>query len=378
MSEISLVSRVLVVGGGVGGMAAAMRLRTHGVGVDLIDIDPNWGVYGTGITLSVLTLRALCDLGLAEEIMAKGNCYDSFILCSQSGDVLTKVTSPRLYSPDVPAEGGILRPVLHGIMKARVQAAGVNVRTGLSLIGLAQDDDGVDVQFSDGGQGRYDLVIGADGLFSKTRSMIFPDAPKPRFTGQACWRALFDIPQGWDCGHMFLGDKVKLGFSLCSPDKMYLYLLEHVPDNPWREKAALPGLLKALMAGFGGEAARLRETVNDQTEIIYRPLESILLTDRWSAGRVVLIGDAVHATTPHLGSGAGAAVEDAIVLCEELAAKSAISEALASFESRRIPRTSLVVNNSLRIGELEMTGAPKQQQASLMAESIAAIAAPYR
>jgi len=378
MSKPSLVTKVLVVGGGVAGMAAAMRLREQDVAVDLIDIDPNWGVYGTGITLSVLTLRALCDLGLADEIMAKGNCYDSFVLCSQAGDVLAKMASPRLYAPHVPAEGGILRPVLHAIMKSRVLAAGAEVRAGLNMTELSQDGAGVDVLFSDGTRSRYDLVIGADGLFSKTRSMILPDAPLPRFTGQACWRALFDIPAGWDCGRMFLGDRVKLGFTLCSPDKMYLYLLEHVPDNPWREKAQLPGLLRQLMEGFGGEVARLRDTINEDTPILYRPLESVLLTDRWSVGRVVLIGDAVHATTPHLGAGAGAAIEDAIVLCDELAGGQSVAQALADFERRRIPRASLVVNNSLKIGELEMSAAPKQQQAALISASLVAIAEPYR
>ncbi|MBB4008315.1 FAD-dependent monooxygenase [Allorhizobium taibaishanense] len=378
MSKPSLVTKVLVVGGGVAGMAAAMRLREQDVAVDLIDIDPNWGVYGTGITLSVLTLRALCDLGLADEIMAKGNCYDSFVLCSQAGDVLAKMASPRLYAPHVPAEGGILRPVLHAIMKSRVLAAGAEVRAGLNMTELSQDGAGVDVLFSDGTRSRYDLVIGADGLFSKTRSMILPDAPLPRFTGQACWRALFDIPAGWDCGRMFLGDRVKLGFTLCSPDKMYLYLLEHVPNNPWREKAQLPGLLRQLMEGFGGEVARLRDTINEDTPILYRPLESVLLTDRWSVGRVVLIGDAVHATTPHLGAGAGAAIEDAIVLCDELASGQSVAQVLADFERRRIPRASLVVNNSLKIGELEMSAAPKQQQAALISASLVAIAEPYR
>lgn len=378
MNNQPLVRKVLVVGGGVGGMAAAIRLREAGTEVDLVDIDPNWGVYGTGITLSVLTLRALCDLGLAAEVMAEGNCYDGFTLCGQDGDILRQIESPRLYSPDVPAEGGILRPALHAIMKRRVLAAGANVRTGVTISNLSQDAEGVDAAFTDGTSGRYDLVIGADGLFSKVRNAILPDAPKPHFTGQACWRALFDIPEGWTCGRMFLSEKIKLGFTLCSPDKMYLYLLEHVPENPWREKDELPGLLRGLMANFGGEAARLRETIKADTPIVYRPLESVLLTDTWSRGRVVLLGDAAHATTPHLASGAGAAVEDAIVLGDELGEAKSVDEALANFNRKRIPRASLVVNNSLKIGELEMHGGSMQEQAALMGASMQAIAEPYR
>ena len=378
MKNEALVRKVLVVGGGVCGMAAAIRLREAGIVVDLVDVDPNWGVYGTGITLSMLTLRALCDLGLADDLLTEGNCYDGFTLCNQNGDILRQMQSPRLYSPDMPAEGGILRPVLHAILKRRVLAAGTTVRTGVSVSTLDQDADGIDVAFTDGTTGRYDLVIGADGLFSKTRQIIFPQAPKPSFTGQACWRVLFDIPEGWTCGRMFLSETVKLGFTLCSPTQMYLYLLEHVPGNPWREKEELPDLLRGLMQGFGGEPARLRDTISQDTVIIYRPLESILLTDTWSHGRVVLMGDAAHATTPHLGSGAGAAVEDAIVLAEELTSAGSIAAALTNFDRRRIPRASLVVNNSLRIGELEMNGAPMQEQAALMGASMQAIAQPYR
>lgn len=372
------VSKVLVVGGGVGGMAAAIRLREAGIAVELVDLDKNWGVYGTGITLSILTLRALGDLGLSKEIMAAGNCYDGVTLCTKDGHVIQQMNSPRLYSPELPAEGGILRPVLHAIMKQKVLDVGTAVRTGLTIESLDDRNAGVDVTFSDGSQGSYDLVIGADGLFSKVRGIIFPEAPKPSFTGQACWRAVFDIPEGWDRGRMYLSEGIKLGFSLCSPDKMYMYLLEHVPGNPRRDLKELPGLLRGLMEGFGDVPAMLRETVSADTPIIYRPLESILLTDTWTKGRVVLIGDAVHATTPHLASGAGAAVEDAIVLGDELTANSSVEQALANYNARRIPRASLVVNNSLKIGQLEMTGRPMQEQAALMGASMKAIAEPYR
>jgi 2-polyprenyl-6-methoxyphenol hydroxylase-like FAD-dependent oxidoreductase len=366
------------VGGGVGGMAAAIRLRDAGVAVDLIDSDPNWGVYGTGVTLSVLTLRALGDLGLSKEIMAAGHCYDDLILCTKDGHVIQKMSSPRLFSPEMPAEGGILRPVLHAIMKEKVLALGTQVSTGTTVETLADKGSHVDVVFSNGNTGSYDLVIGADGLFSKIRGKVFPDAPKPKFTGQACWRAVFDIPQGWECGRMYLSEGTKIGFTLCSPDKMYMYLLEHVPENPRRKNEELPGLLRSLMEGFGDAPGALRETISAETPIIYRPLESILLTDTWSKGRVVLLGDAVHATTPHLASGAGAAVEDAIVLGDELVSGASIEQALANYNARRIPRASLVVNNSLKIGELEMTGRPMQEQAALMGASMKAIAAPYR
>lgn len=371
------VSKVLVVGGGIAGMATAIRLRERGVAVDLIDNDPNWRVYGTGVTLSVLTFRALCDLGLKDEILAEGHGHDGVTLNDKAGNLIREVRSERLYAADVPAEGGVLRPILHNIMSKRVVALGTTVRLGVTVDSFEQDEETVSVTFSDGTFGIYDLVIGADGLFSRMRSLTFPDAPKPRFTGQACWRMLFKTPSDWIQGHMFLSPELKVGFTPCSPSQMYMFLLETVPTNPWREKAELPAILKDLLKGFGGIVAQLRDTIDTDSDIIYRPLEAILIDGDWFKGRVVLLGDAVHATTPHLGSGAGMGVEDAIVLVDELWAAHTLQSGLASFMRRRLPRGRLVVGNSLRLGEMEMTGAPMAEQAALMQDSIKAISAPY-
>lgn len=368
---------VLIVGGGIAGMAAGIRLLEQGVKVEIIDIDPEWRVYGTGITLSCLTFRALCHLGFKDELVAMGHAHDGVTLNDKAGNLIREVRSERLVGPDVPAEGGVLRPALHKMMSKRVVELGAKVNLGMTVDGYQQDADGVDVTFSDGRTGRYDFVIGADGLFSKMRDLTFPDAPKPRFTGQACWRVLFDTPKDWIQGQMFLSPDLKVGFNPCSPDKMYMYLLEHVPTNPWREPHELPAILRNLLDGFGGIVAQLRGTIDADTPIVYRPLEAILLTHDWYKGRVCLIGDTVHATTPHLGSGAGMAVEDAIVLVDELGKHEILEDALHAFMQRRLPRGRLVVGNSLKIGEMEMAGDPMPAQAALMAESLAAIAEMY-
>lgn len=373
----SHMSSVLVVGGGIAGMAAAIRLREEGINVEVVDIDPDWKVYGTGITLSCLTFRALCHLGFKDELVAEGHAHDGVTLNDKQGNLIREVRSERLVGPDVPAEGAVLRPILHKMMSKRVVDLGAKVRLGVTVDALADDGHGVDVSFSDGTSGRYDFVIGADGLFSKVRGIVFPDAPKPKFTGQACWRVMFDTPKDWIQGQMYLSPTIKVGFNPCSPSQMYMYLLEHVPTNPWREPEELPAILRNLLDGFGGKVAELRNTINGNTPIVYRPLEAILLNHDWYKGRICLIGDTVHATTPHLGSGAGMAVEDAIVLVDELKRATSLEDGLHNFMLRRLPRGKLVVGNSLKIGEMEMAGDPMPAQAALMAESIAAIAEMY-
>lgn len=371
------MSKVLVVGGGIAGMSAAIRLRENDIAVDLVDVDPNWRVYGTGITLSVLTMRALCDLGFKDGLLQHGHGHDGVTLNDKAGNLIQEITAKRLFADDVPAEGGVLRPVLHKMMSDRVKELKADVRLGLSVESFTQDENGVSVVFTDGTTGQYDFVIGADGLFSTMREQTLENTPKPEFTGQACWRVMFDTPKDWQQGQMFLSPDIKVGFTPCSPTRMYMYLLEHVPDNPWREEAELPNILRDLLEGFGGVVSDLRKTISDDAEIVYRPLEAILVDGDWYSGRVALIGDSVHATTPHLGSGAGMAVEDAIVLVDELKAHADLGDAMRSFMERRIDRGRLVVGNSLRIGEMEMAGDPMSEQAALMQSSIEAIEEPY-
>lgn len=372
----SHAGRVLVIGGGVGGPAAAIRLAERGVAVDLVDIEKDWGAAGTGVTLSVLTARALCDLGFAEALMSEGHLHDTLTMCDPNGNVLNVAESPRLFSPDVPAEGGVMRPVLHRMMEARMRAIGVSIRTGTGVTALSQDAGGVDVGFTDGTAGRYDLVIGADGLFSKVRGMILPDAPAPHYTGQVCWRAQFALPEGWEGGRMYFGE-LKVGFTPCGPNEMYMYLLENVKEKPFYDDADLLPHLKALLAPFGGELAELRDGMDVDTPIIARPLESILLDDPWYVGRVILIGDAAHATTPHLASGAGMAVEDAIVLVDELDRTADYEAAMRAFMARRLPRGKTVVGNSIRLGQMEQDHAPTDDITALMMASLEAIAEPY-
>lgn len=370
------LARVLVVGGGVGGPAAAIRLAEAGVSVDLVDIEENWGAAGAGVTLSSLTCRALCDLGFADTLMEHGHLHDGLTMCDPVGNVIQVHKTPRLFSPDVPGEGGVMRPVLHDMMVARMAELGVSTRTGTSVTALSQDDTGVDVTFTDGSSGRYDFVIGADGLFSKTRDMVMPDAPEPSYTGQVCWRAQMPLPPHWDSAKMFMGP-VKVGFTPYSKDMMYLFLLENVAEKPFYEEAELLPKLRQLLMPFGGELAEIRDAMDEDTPIMARALDSILLEQDWYVGRVLLIGDAAHATTPHLASGAGMAVEDAIVLVEELDKAETLEAGLQAFMARRLPRGKLVVGNSLELGRLEQAGAGMDKIGPLMGASLAAIAQPY-
>ena len=372
-----MVKNVLIVGGGIGGMSAALAMARRGVTVTLIDSDPNWRVYGAGITITGMSLRAFDDLGVLDDIRARGFVHDGMRPMRVDGTPLGPPMRAPAGSPPVMHGGGIMRPVLHDILSTRVRGAGIDIRLGVTVESLVQDAEGVDVRLTDGVSARYDLVVGADGIYSKMRTLIFPDAPKPQFTDQGCWRIVADRPPEIDRAEIYFGGPLKLGMSPISQTQMYVFLLEHVPGNPWFAPETHVQHMADLMAPFGGNVPAVRAALGENSQIVYRPLEWLMLADPWFKGRVILIGDAAHATTPHMASGAGLAVEDGLVLAESLESTDDVPGALRNFMARRIERARLVVETSVRQGEMEISKTDRSQQTSMLAATTRALAEPY-
>lgn len=368
--------RILIIGGGFSGMSAAIELRKLGADVDLAEIDAGWRNYGAGISLGGATLRAFRQLGILEAFLREGAASDGLKICAPHGAPLAEVPTPRIAGPDVPGSGGIMRPVLARILADATRASGANVMLGCTFTALEQNADGVDVTLTDGRRQRYDLVVGADGLHSKTREALFPSAPKPRYSGQAVWRAVLPRPPEVTTAIMWMG-RVKPGVNPVSKDQMYLFLTEHRPANERVDPSDFARLLRALLAEFPAPLLqRIRDQIDEQAQIVFRPLEGLLMPRPWFKGRVVLIGDTVHATTPHLASGACIGIEDAIVLAEELSRATAVPAALQAFQDRRWERCRMVVENSFRLGEIEMEGGSKDEHAQIMRDSLMALAQP--
>jgi len=369
---------VLIIGGGFSGMSAAIELRKHRFDVDLCEIDPDWRTAdGTGIGLGGASLRVLARIGVLDAVLREGNAVDGVDLYQAKGGVFIGcMPTPRISGPEIPGGGGIMRPALARILAEASRAAGVNVMLGTTFSDLKQDDTGVDVSLSNGQQRRYDLLIGADGLYSSTRAHGFPDAPSPRYSGQAVWRMLVPRPDWIERTTLWLGQQIKPGVCPVSAHLMYLFLTEHRPENEHVNPETFAAHLKYLLAGFSVPLLQdIRAGIGPDSAIVYRPLESLLLPCPWYRGRIVLIGDAVHATTPHLASGACIGMEDAVVLAQELASDD-IPAALSRFQQRRWPRCQMVVENSMRLGELEMQHGRKEEQERIMRESLMALAAP--
>jgi naringenin degradation protein FdeE len=372
---MSDVREVLIVGGGIGGMSLAICLRRLGVRVDLIDTDTQWRAVGAGLSLNGATLKAFKRVGVLERMRAEGHMHSAFALHLPSGQLLNKIQPPD-DGTGMPSGGGILRPVLHQILADATRAAGTRVRLGVRLNTLEQQGARVRTVCSDAEEGTYDLVVGADGLHSQVRGMILPDAPKPRFTGQGCWRAVFPRPPEFDCVAMYIDTHHKAGLNPVSDKEMYLFLLETVKGNLRMPEEQWPQLLAERLQPFGSPLAELRATLNEGARINYRPLETLLLPSPWFQGRVLLIGDAAHATTPHSAYGCGLAVEDAVVLAELVEQGSPLPQLLEKFMERRFERCRVVVEGSVKLGDLEMAHAPMAEHQAVNAMIGRAIAQP--
>lgn len=375
--QITSIGSALIVGGGIGGMAAAIDLAERGVAVELIDIDPEWRVYGAGITITGPTLRAYQRLGMVDDIAREGAIVSGASMFLFNGTHLRDMEEAPV-EQGLPATGGIMRPLLHNLMQHRVTEAGVQVRLGITVDDLTNRDRGVDVGFSDGTTARYDLVVGADSIRSRVRDLAFPHMGEPERTGQGCWRVAMAKPPSLEKGEMFFGHKYMVGITRCGEDRIYMWLLTpHEARESRLTEEELLGEMKARLADFGGNAGWVRDTMSDDDWVNYRPLEAKIQPRPWSDGRIVLLGDAVHATTPHLASGAGMAVESALVLAEEFARAESAEAGLAAYEERRYERCRDVVKSSVAIGAAQLAGDPPEKIGGMMGGALHRLAGPF-
>jgi 2-polyprenyl-6-methoxyphenol hydroxylase-like FAD-dependent oxidoreductase len=369
------INKALIIGGGFAGMTAAARLARQGVEVDLLEIDPGWRSYGAGISLHGSTLRVLRELGLLHRFMEEGFASDGVQIRGPDDRVLVTLPTPRVAGPDVPGGGGIMRPTLARILQEEVVAAGVNVRLGTTFSTIEDRGDGVWVDIGGGDLQRYDLAVGADGLYSSVRATLFPEAPKPRFIGQSVWRAVLPRPAEISTVTMWLGPKLKVGINGVTTDKAYLFLTEDKEVNDFVAADTFVETLRALLRRVPSPIIQtIADQLSEEHHVIYRPLEQMLMPRPWRKGRVALIGDAVHATTPHLAAGACIGIEDAMVLAQEVGRAATVDAALAAFEARRWERCRMVVENSGRLADIEIHGGSREEHAAIMGASMKTLA----
>jgi 2-polyprenyl-6-methoxyphenol hydroxylase-like FAD-dependent oxidoreductase len=371
-------SKVLIVGGGIGGLSSAIALTARGIEVEIVEQNPDWDVYGVGIIQPGNAMRALHQLGLLDQALEAGFAMDGDRFFLADGTQLADNDFPRIVGPEFPGLNGITRPRLHEILTTAVKRSGAKVTLGHRLQSLTDTGQAVEVELTDGSSGRYDLVIGADGVFSQTRKLVFPDAPEPRYTGQAVWRYNLPRPADVDKLTMYAGPDAKAGLVPLAPDLMYLLYIETPggETTPHLAPETLADQLRGQLASFGGKIAELRDLITDSSKVVYRPIETIWVEPDWQRGHVALIGDAAHATSPHVGQGAAMALEDSVVLAEEVANADTLKDAFAGFGRRRYDRVRTIVEISEQIAQWEINHVRDADFIGLTMKSVMVTAEP--
>ncbi|MDX6314546.1 MAG: hypothetical protein QOF84_5777 [Streptomyces sp.] len=356
MTGVNSVNTVLVVGGGTAGNALTILLRRAGVGVDLVEVKPDWNVRGSGITLQGNALRVLHELGVWDQVQKLGFGFDTLGLTAPDGTVLHVQQDIRTGGPDLPATVGMQRPDLQRILIDAVRASGADVRLGCTVESLHQNAGGVDVRFSDGTVGRYDLVVAADGLNSATRALIgIPDRPEP--TGMGLWRAAVPRPEGLERTDLAYGGPCFIaGYCPTSENTVYAYLAEPKRDRAAIDPATYADEMRRLAEGYGGFWPEIAASITDPAQVNYTWFDRHLVEGSWHRGRVVLVGDAAHACPPTLAQGAAMSLEDASVLAELLTSGGDADDVLAAYHERRAPRVRTVVDASVQLGQWLMNG----------------------
>jgi 2-polyprenyl-6-methoxyphenol hydroxylase-like FAD-dependent oxidoreductase len=348
------VESVLVVGGGAAGTATAILLAQAGVTVDLVEVKPEPTALGSGITLQGNALRVLRQLGVWDDVRAAGYPFDSLGLRAPdpNGTLVAEIPDVKTGGPDLPGTFGMPRPDLARILLERALSAGAKVRFGTTFTELTQDGAGVELTFSDGSTGQYDLVVGADGIRSWTRRALGINL-ETRATGMGIWRAFGPRPASVTRTDLYYGGPSYIaGYCPTGENSLYAYIVEAAQDRSTLTPEQQLATMRELSEAYHGPWDDIRPTLTDPSRVNYTWFETHVLPVPWNRGRIVLIGDAAHTCPPTIAQGAAQALEDAAVLGELLLAADEVDQQLwDTFHARRYDRAKTVVDASNQLGQ---------------------------
>ena len=361
--------QVLIVGAGIAGCCAAISLTQAGHQVSIIEKQDAWRFQSSGIFVYSNGLESLAKLGLLQEILAAGfavpdgrNAY-----FDHEGHPIVTTRYPTAQDGRIPAILGIKRAEMHRVMAGRVRDLGVPVRLGTTVAALHDGPDDVCVTLSDGDVLRADLVVAADGLRSALRGLIGIEVA-PRYAGVGVWRSVHRRPRDLTEKIMVMGPAKRFGIMPISDDLLYTFGTLTEPENSYYPPKDWPELMAQRFAEFTGPAAQFLADLGDHSEVFYTAVEEIVLPLPWHRGRVQLIGDAAHASTPFMGQGGAMAMQDAVVLAEAVMAHDTLPAALDAFGAARFPVCAFVQDVSRAVGEAgaaELPGGQAERNAQM-------------
>jgi salicylate hydroxylase len=335
--------RVVIIGGGIGGLAAALALERRGAEVMVYEQSPVHSEIGAGLNLTPNAVKAFRALGIEDKIEDIGSGSEFLIIRSwKSGRLISRVRRgdfrKKFGAPNLTVHRADLLDVLRGSLKT------TDIRLGMRCIAVEPGARNAAARFADGSAIEADVVVGADGIHSMVRNSLF-GADAPRFTGCVCWRGMApvdavpsDINSG--DGTMWMGPHGHVVHYPVHRGKL-VNIVAHIDSNAWTEESWTHECGVAEVASaYAGWHPALTQLYPCSTRWYKWALYDRDPLERWSQGRATLLGDSAHAMLPYLGQGAAMAVEDGYVLAAMIARQpDDLDAALVAYERLRAPRT---------------------------------------
>ncbi|MEI6412422.1 MAG: FAD-dependent monooxygenase [Bacteroidota bacterium] len=350
------MKRFTILGAGIGGLTLAIALKKIGIRADVYEAASAIKPVGAGILMAANAIQGFHRLGVAEKIMERGCLLPYFEIKDQRGRTISSADAGIIARKFGMHNFAIHRADLHAALLAELDAD--QTHTGFKALGFKQETDGtITVLFDQKDSISTDYLIAADGIHSAVRKQLLPETSL-RYSGYTCWRAVIDAPH-IDCPNASetWGASGRFGIVPLENRRFYWFACVNALQNdPAMRNISIETLRNIFGQHHQPIPAMLEAT--RQADLIWGDICDLGPTPHFAFGNVALLGDAAHATTPNLGQGACQAIEDAVVLADEIKKQTDIVAAFKSYEQRRFVRAQMIVNQSWRLGKVAQISNP--------------------
>lgn len=343
-------NRILIIGGGIAGLTTALALQRRNIDFMVFEAVPEIKAVGAGISLAGNAMRALKKLGVDEEVKRNGHLISSMIIEDDKGKRISVMDAEKLSREHGLVNVAIHRADLHQVLLNAIDSS--KIVTGKKAVDFNEEPEGITIFFDDGSLEQGSAAIIADGIHSGIRKKLLPGV-SPRYSGYTCWRGV--VENRWSIEHHAVetwGPNGRFGYVPIGNNKIYWFACKNAPV-----KDEMMSLFRVaeLVDNFKRYAHPIPEILRDtpDSDLIWSDIVDLKPISQYAYNRILLLGDAAHATTPNLGQGACMAMEDALFVAELIDNQSeSIAHAFKLFEQKRVPRVHYIVNTSFRLGKL--------------------------